>query len=314
MLRELGPFRQQYKTPLISESLSAGVRQRHVQSVTSFAENLPIEWGGLSLPVAAVKYFTQRAVVRMWRASTLEREMANFMGALSNLPCYSTAAIGIDLGKSREWKAAMASARHKTNEDQNREQPAATGDQIAAAAKNCNSPRESMALIFSWIFAGRVGDVLELETKHVTMDPATRLVKASFYRGKGVKFNQPYTLATTMPECWQEEATEYLEEARTRPTALLFPKCGPPLGPVLTAALRTINEDLGARAIRRGALQALADNGTDLEVVRTFAGHKRIETTYRYLNWNRNAAAQHAVAAEATLALEPRQASGAGSQ
>ena len=57
-------------------------------------------------------------------------------------------------------------------------------------------------------------------------------------------------------------------------------------GEHLKDALRVINPDLEQRSIRRGALQAMAENGVSEEMLMRFSGHTQVTTLRRYLNWN----------------------------
>jgi hypothetical protein len=56
--------------------------------------------------------------------------------------------------------------------------------------------------------------------------------------------------------------------------------------------LREINPDLEQRSLRRGALQAMGENGTSEADLLTFSGHASVEMLRRYLSWGSNSKAR----------------------
>jgi hypothetical protein len=75
----------------------------------------------------------------------------------------------------------------------------------------------------------------------------------------------------------------------------------------MLAAVRRAEPSLNMRAVRRGALQCLAINGTDIETLLQFSGHSSERTLKRYLDWGRlfgSGAERGAAAAQALFSLE----------
>ena len=68
-------------------------------------------------------------------------------------------------------------------------------------------------------------------------------------------------------------------------------------------ALKTVNGEYSTRAIRRGALQAMAVNGVKLETIMQYSGHKSKETCMRYLDWGRLCTNHNKAAKEAARHL-----------
>lgn len=301
---------QQLMPDLARNGVSLGTRTRHLRALRCFQEDLPLVLANLPLAEAAIRFFERRARDRLWRDTTLHREMANFTGACSNLPFYSPLPVGIDLNRDQRWAQAMKAAQKQARRDECRQQPAATPEEVDMAVRYCDEEPVAVALMVTWLFAGRVGDILQLETQYVKYHARTNELEATFYRGKGVDFNQPYTRKTNMPDEWKQRITRYLDVSRKRRDAPLFPKTVQNLGARVTEALRAANQNLGARAIRRGALQAMGANQVSLDIIQRFAGHARPETTLRYLGWSQYAEAEQVAGVRASEFLAPHRDAG----
>jgi hypothetical protein len=98
------------------------------------------------------------------------------------------------------------------------------------------------------------------------------------------------------------------------PNAWVFPGGTRTFGVLVNLALRTANANYSVRAIRRGALQAMAADGAPDDVLVIFSGHKSAETLHRYLNWGAKSAARSDRGFAAALSLARRQQSPPGHQ
>ncbi len=107
-------------------------------------------------------------------------------------------------------------------------------------------------------------------------------MSVEFSRGKGARFTQPYTVPTVCPQAWRTLLLQYLESMR--PTDWLFPGGTMRFGRLVNLALRTVNPKFSVRALRRGALQAMARAGVPLKDCMTFSGHQRLNTLLQYLD------------------------------
>ena len=170
------------------------------------------------------------------------------------------------------------------------QQPAATVEEIVVAVTLAPDVATKVALILTWLCAGRVGDVLKVARREVTLAPdfaTTGDLTVKFSRGKGARFNQPYTVPSTCPEEWRGLLNQFL--APLQPADWLFPGQEKVFGPAVKMALRTANPTYTVRALRRGALQRMAKAGVPHETLMTFSGHKRLDTLMRYLDWGAEA-------------------------
>jgi hypothetical protein len=116
-------------------------------------------------------------------------------------------------------------------------------------------------------------------------------ISVVFRRGKGVQFRGPYTVPTTVPPQWRAEFWRFL--ATIQPADFLFPsesaKARANNGRQLLEALRAVDPTMGARAIRRGALQEMATANVPLPTLLLFSGHTNEPMLRRYLRWGLDA-------------------------
>jgi hypothetical protein len=168
-----------------------------------------------------------------------------------------------------------------------------------------------VALALTWCCAGRVGDVLKLQRRDIQLDEAflqNGAMLITFSRGKGALLGQPYTVPTVCLMEWRPLVLRFLEGLR--PTAWVFPGGSPRFGLLTNLALRTANPDYTVRAIRRGALQAMAADGAPDEVLVIFSGHRNMSTLWRYLNWGARSAMRTGNGFAAALSLAAQQRPG----
>jgi hypothetical protein len=131
-----------------------------------------------------------------------------------------------------------------------------------------------------------VGDVLKTKRKDITLEQSfdtTGAIKVLFCRGKGARFKQPYTVPTTCLREWRPLLRQYLDALS--PEDWVFPGGTRTYGPLTSIALRSANANFTVRALRRGALQAMAIQGVDFATLRLFSGHTNDDTLKRYLDW-----------------------------
>lgn len=301
--------------PLIEQGKSAGVRARHRAALKTVKESLLPELWKLPLGEALVIWFQRRAEERKWSHATLMREMANFAGAMSDLPLYSNSPVGFKLSECPLWRNGIRQAETAANESACREMPAASVEDVFSAVDLCPYVDTRAAMMLAWLCASRVGCIFQLRADDVVLAENGNL-RVSFHRGKGVRFRQPYTVPTKCPAQWLEELAAFLQAAKQRTAGKLgsdldlFPAKTPSetrlRGVRLTEALRAANPALGQRALRRGALQAMAKDGVPLDTLMVFSGHKRKDTLLRYLGWGRTAEDQAQLGRAAAAALAPR--------
>ena len=165
-------------------------------------------------------------------------------------------------------------------------QAAATREQVEQALRDSHMDDDTkLALGLQWLTAARVGDILKAKARCFHLQGPNLTV--TFDAGKGVEARGPYSVHTAVTEPVLGLLRRRL--AACQPETLVIP----PLArhfereSLVIDALRSVDGKLSTRALRRGALQAMAMQGTDMQTLMQFSGHKNEETLKRYLNWGR---------------------------
>ncbi len=306
-------FRQHHPFTLAPQQWLSGktieVRRRHLQALHMVKTALmETRFAQTPLANAIVTVLRERARARYWKASTLVREMGNLAGAISDLPLYSRSPIGFKLGEAAHFAEAMRSAEQLANAEMIGSQPAATIEEMLSAVAWAPDVATKVALALTWCTAGRVGDVLKLQRQNIKLDAdflTNGRTHLTFSRGKGAQLVQPYTVPTICIEEWRTLVHRFMQGMM--PTEWVFPGGTKTFGPLTNAALRTVNPEYTVRAIRRGALQAMAAAGETDATLMLFSGHKSVDTLHRYLNWGAASAARTTDAFAAAQNLAPQQ-------
>jgi integrase len=286
--------------------LTPAVGSRHRRALRCAKEELSHpRYHALPLVGALLAWIKERAAQRLWSAATLHRELCNLHGAWGKLPAYTNSPERFSLTDDVTFAGALRAASQAANEEQARQQPACATPQMSSAIAAAPDVPTKAALMLTWVCGGRVGDTLKLTANDVALDPSfatTGHMKVLFARGKGALLGSPYTVPTVCPLEWRGVLSAFLRGFS--PEQSLFPGGYDSHGPAVSAALRSVDPSFTARAIRRGALQAMALQGVPLETIMVFSGHKRQATCLRYLGWGNTAEgiARQARAAAAHLA------------
>ena len=188
----------------------------------------------------------------------------------------------------------MRYTKQQAQENAPERQVAATFEQVDKTVHLCHDLQVASAIMLAWMSAGRLGDITQLRHREIEFkESAKGMFHVTFCvrRGKGVATSQPYTVSTLCPPHWHKAISCYLNTFKS-PDHFLFnrasTKAARQLSCAITRALRTACSTLTQRAMRRGALQALAaDPKVTAATMMTFSGHKREETLRRYLDWGR---------------------------
>ena len=278
------------------------VRKGHIRELLRMQEFMPEDLLDLPLAAAIVHFYTRRKLHREWSWQSLHRSMASVHGAFSDISMYTDLPDGvrINLNESTTWRNAMKRAGQIKQESAPANQPAATSAEIAQAIARTPELWIKALIALAWLGGSRVGDVLQLKKEEVLLKEAPTGADCEmdihFRRGKGVQMSQPYHVATKCPALWRQTIKEFLDTREVG--TFLFPTTSAAhkakRSAQATAALRVLNKKLGQRAVRRGALQALAaDPNVSLQTLMQYSGHKREETLMRYLDWGRMAAGRN---------------------
>ena len=232
---------------------------------------------------------------KWWKPQTFQRRLHNILSSLALLPLYSLNAVSnVTVKSDPEVAATLKAMSLKAAIAQPTNQSAVTWTDIVAAVDNPNTPLTvKRALALQWLTAARVGDVLSLRKRDVSLFQ-NRNMDVMFSAGKGVLIRQgKLTVHTCVPERLMDLILGCLDECK-KDSDLLLKTCAgvPDIMDAMNKALKEVRAGLTTRSIRRGALQAMAMGTADLEpasldTLMTYAGHTRPATTKRYLDWSR---------------------------
>jgi hypothetical protein len=248
------------------------------------------EWAHLPITRAATRLVLINAKHAGWKPQTLFRTATSLAGALSSLPLYSSALVGVKLGTDPYWQRMIKFWRLHSNQNQPYNQPAASADHVLGAIDSVpDQPETQFMLALQWCTTARVGDILPLRRECVVWEPHSRSLSVKIDEGKVMAKTGPYTIHTLVNEEFADMFTRFLAPLKN-PKDRLFPYDSIPRSTRVTranAALKHAAADLSTRSIRRGALQAMALKGVSIAVLRQFSGHRSDETCKRYLDWGR---------------------------
>ena len=318
--------RQWMKADMVVTGLSKRVRERHRRLLMDFRAWITPETAEMPLDDALVQFISKTRHHgkrnKAWSESSTLRNMTALAGAFTQLPVYTDCRASIDLGRSPTWKSALRGQEIKTKMAEPVNQAAMRyGDvKIAVEAAVAADDNEvAVAIMLTWLCAGRVGDATQFHCEDIEfapIDQALRFqhVKILMRRGKTAKQADPHTVYSVVPPEWKATMDLYMEKRGKQQT--LFTRATDrdwgKLSAAITAALRVAGEQFGQRALRRGALQTIAaDPAVDLATLRTFSGHTNDATLLRYLNWGHESGKQAALAQTAARNLFPTDPYGA---
>lgn len=142
-----------------------------------------------------------------------------------------------------------------------------------------------VALALQWATAARPQCMLQLQVKNISLEDNG--VRIRFVAGKGVAARgEPYTVHTTLGK-WAVPMRRWLRE-RGSGTYVFDRERWAIIKRAIRCALRNVNPAYGLRSIRRGAAISMAREGTPIQVIMHFTGHRSQETCLRYLDWGWN--------------------------
>ena len=278
--------------PLVLNGLAAATRKRHragLESLVASARNAEVQSPALldePLDLFIGRHLETMAAQRRWLPQTTFREAANLCGALSKLSLYAQCE-PIILNDSPRWKAAMRNMEQAAQTSQPHGQAAATLGQMRDAVQHASTNEARAWLALAWATSARLGDIHTLRRDEVVLNVETGAIAITFTAGKGAKFRGPYTVpGSVMPE-WCPGLQSFLNlfpSGRQRlfatPRVALMKECN--------AALQLVDPRLTTRAVRRGALQLLAQSPEmTVDDLMVTSGHTSARTALRYLDWGR---------------------------
>jgi hypothetical protein len=249
-----------------------------------------------SLAVLMIEGLQSLSIERKWSAPTTLVNMANALfGALTRLDQY-TCLKAVNMSENSHWKDAMRTWQKN-----------ALGHLPHASEVSLEAVKEvipklslpaQMVLIVAWFHTGRPGNVFSLHTEdvyHLTHLPdRTAKWSVMWQRGKTVLTRGPFTTSSWIPEEYVKLLNLWRKSKPRQNTDLdkwfLPVKDKRRLLNEVLEELKKVNPQWGLRALRRGSLSTMARNGTPLETLQTFSGHKDVPMLLRYLKWGLHAA------------------------
>ena len=276
------------------KALSAETAKFHLNVLTKLQRHLKHspQWKRIPITRAATRLLLIQASIRKWKPQTLHRNAAALHGAMSTLPLYSNAKVATNFGQDPYWINMMKFWRLKSNQAQPHGQAAVLTDevQLAINAVPHNQLETKAALVIMWSTSARFSDIINMKKEALDWNPQTKKLRITVSEGKVMAKVQPYTVATqVLTDDMAAVLNLYLPLVK-EPQHYLFP-----IKTIdrkkrlanLNDALKMVNKEYTTRAIRRGALQAMAINNVPLKDIMAYSGHKSEETCKRYLDWGR---------------------------
>jgi integrase len=307
-------LRRADRSPWKSGSITEAVQTRHAQRLIDFQAALPATWDHVPLVECLREFFHAENAMRQWQPASLWREVTQMTGAFSKLPEYSNYPHPVHLRKDPAWAALMSTIEQESHQAQPHHLAAVDCEQLVAATELEKDPETRMALIIMWSTASRPGCVLQLKRQDLELEPQPfrprpgAELRITFRQGKGVSFRGPYTVQTWVPDRWARELQQFISPLQKTDHLFPFSKTDRDARHArLLAAVRRVDPKLNLRAMRRGALQAMAQKGHDAATLMQFSGHKSQDTLMRYLDQGRTYRHDQAIATGAAQALYPPQ-------
>ena len=293
-----------------AKGISEDTAKFHIKLLRQFQTHLKNspKWHRLPLTRAATRFLLLITKVRKLQPQTLHRYAAGLHGAMASLDLYTDSKVGVLFAQDTYWRHMMKYWRTMSNQAQPHNQAAVLVNEIEIAVSAAPNLAAKAALALMWSTAGRFSDIVNIRKKHIKWNPHTKALMVTIQEGKMMKHVQPYTVDTKVHSSTLAAAiTDHLNSIQD-PNHHLFPFKTTPRKKQLDAvntALKTVNEEYSTRAIRRGALQAMACKGVKLDTIMQYSGHKSKETCMRYLDWGRLCADHNKAAKQAARHLHP---------
>lgn len=266
------------------DNLALETRQRHRLHISTVLNQMPDDLKKLPLPEAVLTQLLRSAKQRNWTEPTFHRNLCSTQGALARLHLYCNVSQPILLAQDLHWREAVAKAGKLARESEKVNAPLAlTKDQYETVRSTTSDMQKRMFLTIAWRTCSRFGCAAQLRREDLRLEG--RLLTVTFRRGKGVTFRGPYSVHTTLTEAESQDLATYLAENKAAEERNLFPS--KTIAVDTRDRMRTVDKNLTQRAVRRGALQALAAVGTDEATLMLFSGHRSVDTLRRYLDWGR---------------------------
>jgi hypothetical protein len=203
------------KAPMVIAGISNRCRRRHRQLLWDFQKAIVPAWEELPLGDAALQFISatkQRGKRKSWSESAALRSMTALAGALSQMPMYSDFPTAINLSDCAVWKTALHCHEIRAKMAEPVNQPAmdyAAVNTAVHAAMAANTLQAAVAIMLTWLCAGRVGDATQFRKEDFTFSCISETtgfqrVRIIVRRGKAAKLAQPHTIDSIVPPQWMQ--------------------------------------------------------------------------------------------------------------
>ena len=273
-------------------------RLRHVRLLKLLAEesyatvtNNPVEH--------VIEVIENLRGIRTWQASTTLTNANALCSALERTEEYRVYVPPLRLADDPLWRDAVRFWAKLERQERNAVPPSVTKEQMISIIEGAATIEERIFYILTWSHCARPGNVLSLRSGDLTVTACETTIH--WAEAKTTAARGPYTTNSNFPAKFKKDIQEWI---RTRPlNQQLFVTRKNLLMANLRAAIRKVVPNADVRAVRRGSLQQLAQQGTPTETLLLFSGHLRVQTLMRYLGHGRAHAANKKAATEAANLL-----------
>ena len=276
----------------VKDGISTKHRRRHMYMLVDVAVTLRSKELKLDptepLVPALLRCLDYMRVVRGWKAaSTIAGYAATLYGALMRLDQYSNRDVGIHLKERKYgsmWEDAMKSftARALTYNPK----VFATHPDIAHRLLSTLQGETLILCAIDWLHAARNKNASELLVDNITFLGENQWKIEWSHAKTSARIGTYYTFSAIGQDL-QVKMEEFMEQRKKDD-----PGDHVPLIPMhkraaatanLSRALKAQDPKLTLHTLRRGALSAMAKDGTDLETLMVFSGHSSVPTLLRYI-------------------------------
>lgn len=312
LLADLVSTRDEHLPPGTRKEISTDQKQRHYRTLTQDLRDLDAtmnkhhpEWRDMALTDAMLAYAKWKDAQREWTPTTFATHLGTIMGALTRLALY-TRQVMFDASVKFDstWKAAEREARKNTYAYHHAQAFQAQLKDVEQVASNPKIPeRIRVIVILTWLVAGRVGDVIQLQKKDVERKTG-RGLWVTYRRGKTILMTGPRTVNTAFAEkhdAWMKMVDAHLATVDGDMKFLFHAPSEnerKALRSEVCKALRTADPRLTCPSLRIGALQSMWATETPLRRLVEFSGHTTEAMLLRYLRYSKAQAQPTAEARE----------------
>lgn len=294
----------------VREGLTLQQRKAHIYTLDSLLD-IMVEKSFptyLSLVDSLLEALKRMKAARQWGSpATPGTTAATLAGCMKRLDQY-TGLPPVALEHHSAWRDAIT-YYNKLSLGFHPDRFELTPEQLQKMLKSA-SPKVSALLLLNWFHAARIRNALDLKRGESTFTPVSANPQAGYqwaitwYRAKTSGKVGPYTTHSWISQEHYQKWESLFSQMGSND--FLFTNSKKERDALYLELKSLLPKGYDLRALRRGALCALAREGTPLDTVAVFSGHTTVRMLLRYLRHGRAAGARQqegAAAARSALAL-----------